>query len=203
MIGWIVGVVALMAAVTGLYVWSSKGGQRMQDEIITGSGENFRRLCAFVMFATLLDYARSNPVNMEEGTGFDTDRIYPTVLLVGRKIHGDFDPQMAREEYTNAAKARPDFMAGVREHVFFRLASAKAAEPAKDTLILGALTVLQTNIDDPAAELLPLRTLAGELYGGQVEADRRLLGTDNNGLLAESIELHNQIAEELRSSPAA
>ena len=200
---WIAAGVGALIILVGLYVWSSKGAKGMQQEIVDGTGEAYLRLAASIMFVTLLEHSRRNPVDYQAGTGFDTDRIYPSVLLVGRKIHGSFDPEMAREEYTNAAKIRPDFIEGLKRNVMFQFACQKASAAAKNKLMLGGLTVIQANVEEPAAELLPLRGLAAELYGDQVKADRRLLGGANDGLLAESIAIHNEISASLNDGTAA
>ena len=200
---WIVAGGALLLVLAGLYVWSSKGAKGMQQEIVEGSGEAYLRLAASIMFAALLEHARRNPVDYQAGTGFDTDRIYPSVLLVGRKIHGQFDPEMAREEYNSVARMRPDFMDGLKRNVMFQFACQKASLEAKDKLMLGGLTVMQANVEEPAEELLPLRQLAASLYGDQVEADRRILCAANDGLLAQSIALFNEISASLNEAPAA
>ena len=200
---WIVAGVGAVIVLVGLYVWSSKGAKGMQQQIADGSGEAYLRLAASIMFVTLLEHSRRNPVDYQAGTGFDTDRIYPSVLLVGRKIHGSFDPAMAREEYTNAAKLRPEFIDGLKRNVLFQFACQQASAEAKDKLMLGGLTVVQANVDEPAEELLPLRGLAAELYGDQIEADRRLLGGANDGLLAESISIFNEISTSLNEGSDA
>lgn len=167
----------------------------MKDDVPIPMDE-YLRFAARVVIGTLFFSMRG-----EDGEGvIDPERIVPTAFLAGRKIFGDV---YTRELVAEAVQwAREDFGNGLSRLAtsdHFARFKARHSTEEKDKIILAALVALQLNIDEPAAEMLPLREFGVLFYDTPIMFDQRLLLEDGSGprLFPRSIEISNELCHDL------